>query len=94
MSRYTDLGLQIGELLDHKRTCYGDTFGTVPKILELLYPKGITTAQYPDVLTVVRMLDKLCRIATGNPEDQEDSWQDLAGYSVLMMARRAENGTR
>ena len=94
MSRYIDLGQQVGVLLDEKRTCYGDTFDVVPQIMALLYPNGLTPAQYPDVLTVVRMVDKLCRIATGNPEDQEDSWKDLAGYSVLMMARREKHGTR
>ena len=88
MSRYTELAQQIGELLDQKHAHYGDSFGVAPHILALLYPDGIALSQYPDVLTVVRILDKLKRIATGHPEDQEDAWTDLAGYSLLALAAR------
>ena len=36
MSQFTELGQQIGELLDQKRACYGNTFDTVPQIMALL----------------------------------------------------------
>ncbi len=72
-----------------KRKAYGNSFNDSPEILKNLYPHGIQPQQYDDLLTIVRMLDKLYRIANG--ADTEDPWQDIAGYAVLSMEKAKKN---
>jgi len=92
MSNYHDLAREIADLLEVKQAQYGNSVGTTPKILALLYPDGVRVDQYADVLTVVRMLDKLKRVATGHPSDTEDPWEDIAGYAILRLAERRKCG--
>ena len=80
---YEEIGKRIGGIVDKKQSQYGDVFSKAPVILAALYPNGISTDQYRDVLAVVRVLDKIGRIATGNQGD-ENAWNDIAGYGLLM----------
>lgn len=80
---YSELGRRLGELVDRKQEQYGDSFHESHKVLEHLYPEGILPDQYPDLLAVVRVLDKLFRISRGNQGD-ESAWNDVAGYGILM----------
>lgn len=92
MLSYEEIGREIGKLVELKQSQYGDSFGTAPKILALLYPEGIRPEQYIDLLAVVRVLDKLKRIATRHPTDTESPWKDIAGYAVLMMVAQETKG--
>ena len=89
---YHDLAREIADLLEVKQGQYGDSVGTAPAILALLYPDGVRVEQYADLLTVVRMLDKLKRVATSRADDPEDPWVDLAGYAILRLAERRKRG--
>tara|TARA_R100001510_G_C7468088_1_gene85586 strand:- start:127 stop:414 length:288 start_codon:yes stop_codon:yes gene_type:complete len=77
---------ELTELLLEKRRAYGDAFKDAPRILQLLYPSGVQPDAYEDLLTIVRILDKLYRIA--NRADTEDPWQDIAGYAILALEKR------
>lgn len=90
MNHYDEIAQAIATLLATKQAQYGDSVGTAPKILALLYPDGVCVGQYGDLLTIVRILDKLKRIATANADDPEDAWLDLAGYAVLRLAHRTD----
>ena len=90
MSQYHDLAHEIADLLEVKQGQYGNSVGTAPAILALLYPDGVRGDQYADMLTVVRMLDKLKRVATAAADDPEDAWRDLAGYAILRLAERGK----
>lgn len=84
-ARLLTLGTSIGATLQQKNLAYGDSFSKTPAILEVLYPDGVKPSQYRNLLTLVRMLDKINRIAaqTGNSRDSEDPFTDLAGYAIL-----------
>lgn len=84
---YADLGKEIGEMVAAKQQQYGDSFGDAPKLLAILYPDGIRPDQYRDVLTVVRILDKLKRVATRHSSDTESPYVDIMGYALLAEAR-------
>ena len=89
---YEALGEQIGILLNEKQKSYGDAFGKMETILETLYPNGINTYQYRDVLTLTRILDKVFRIAN-LPESRKDRmgeepYKDIAGYAILALAEQ------
>lgn len=86
---YVELNEVIENLkatLFSKREAYGNAFNDAPKILECLYPDGVSVDQYSDLLSIVRILDKLHRISNG--ADTEDPWQDIAGYAVLAMEKK------
>lgn len=86
MPDYESLGASVGRLVAAKQAAYGNSFSKSGAILRALYPEGIAPEQYDDVLALTRMIDKFFRIANGN-QGGEDAWQDLAGYSLLGMAR-------
>ena len=70
-----------------KNEKYGDAVRKTIDILYALYPDGIQPYQYADLLLLVRVLDKLVRIASYTPErrgkDDESPWADIRGYGIL-----------
>ena len=83
---------EIAKLVITKNEAYGNSFGVAPEILKLLYPHGIAVEQYEDALTVVRVIDKLKRIATDRDALGENPWKDIMGYSLLSVANHKEQG--
>ena len=88
--KYEKLGKEIGELVDAKNKAYGDSFNQVGKFLEILYPDGIPVENYSDALCIVRIFDKLKRIATNKDALGEDPYRDLVGYGLLGVAKNLE----
>lgn len=84
---YKDLGARIGALVDEKNRAYGNSFNQAGQILEILYPNGIQPGQYSDVLCMVRILDKMFRIATDRDALGESPYGDIAGYALLGLER-------
>jgi len=76
-------------LVIKKQKAYGDSFSKSVKVIELLYPDGIKVEQYRDFLTVIRVIDKLFRIATKKDAFGENPWQDVNGYSLLELVKSA-----
>jgi len=91
VARYADLGKEIGELVDQKNAAYGSAFDTVGEFLKLMYPTGILPEQYVDSLAIVRIFDKLKRIASiknnTTKEQLVDAYSDIAGYGLLGLRR-------
>lgn len=83
MNKYEDLGKQIGVLVDQKNKAYGNSFGEVGDFLKILYPNGIPPESYTDALCIVRIFDKLKRIATKKDAFGESPYQDIVGYALL-----------
>lgn len=90
MTDFAELGAAIGRLVNEKNRAYGDSFAKCGEFLKLLYPDGVKPEQYRDMLAVVRVWDKLMRIATHKDALGEDPWRDIAGYSLLAVARQVE----
>ena len=99
-NKYENIAKEIGKLVDQKNAAYGSSFAESHKILSVLYPNGIKPEQYGDMLAIVRILDKLFRIANDKNAFNEDPWQDIAGYGILgtynkrvaTMPKTADNG--
>ena len=65
---------------------YGNAFRKVSEILSVLFPNGITPDKYDDVALLIRVLDKICRIANTNDEEvKKDAWLDICGYALLRL---------
>ena len=82
-SKYKKIGTEIGRLVDEKQIAYGDSFGKTDKFIELLYPNGVKPYQYSDALALVRIFDKMMRIATKKDAFGESPFKDIAGYAML-----------
>lgn len=80
----------VASLICVKQQAYGDSFTKAEQILDILYPDGIPIKSYGDALAIVRILDKLSRIATNDDPLNEDPWMDIAGYALLSLAKRKE----
>jgi len=91
MYDYEALGSHIGAMVTTKQGAYGDSFSRAGPILRILYPDGISLDRMDDALVVVRILDKLSRIATHRDALGEDPFRDIAGYGLLAVARREQN---
>ena len=85
-SEYHEIAGSIASLVQSKQEQYGDAFGKMGDILRTLYPDGIKPDQYDDLAFMVRVQDKLCRIATGN-KDIESPSRDMIGYCLLREER-------
>lgn len=81
----------LSQLIEKKNQAYGNAFDKTEDILKILYPNGIKVEQYKDIHVLVRMLDKICRIARDNDPFNESPYMDLAGYSLLALERREKD---
>lgn len=91
----TDMISKIGESIirtvQEKQAAYGDSFGQAGKIMAILYPDGIRPDQMTDALAVVRIVDKLFRIANFKSAFGECPYSDIAGYGLLGAVRDYES---
>ena len=91
MNRYAQEAINLAELITKKQIAYGDSFGQSKRIIEVMYPKGIAPEQYQDALAIIRIIDKLFRIANKKFAFDEDPWQDIAGYALLSFVQQMDN---
>ena len=84
---FRELGAEIGELVAEKQIAYGDSFSKAGDVMKILYPNGIDNEQIQDALTIVRVIDKLFRIATKKDAFGESPWRDIVGYALLSAAK-------
>lgn len=89
MARYEELGAEIGALVAEKNRAYGSSFQTAGDALSLLYPQGVRPEQMRDALLLVRIWDKMMRIATARDAFGESPYRDIAGYGILGAAMQS-----
>lgn len=85
---FEEIGRSIGALVATKNAAYGSAFERMGRVLAELFPNGIRPEQYMDLAGIIRVEDKLFRIATDKDAFGEDPWRDVAGYGVLGTERR------
>lgn len=87
LEQYAVVAKSIADLVVEKQIAYGDSFGKSDQILAVLYPAGIKADQVKDALTIVRIIDKLFRIANQKDAFGESPWKDIMGYALLATVR-------
>jgi len=85
MSKYKKVAKKLSALLEKKNEAYGNAFQKTTEILKIIYPNGIPATKYKDIHVIVRMLDKINRIAENNDPMGESPYMDLAGYAILAL---------
>jgi hypothetical protein len=86
-SPYHGIASTVAALVTEKQAAYGDSFGRSGEVLRILYPNGIPANAMPDALTIVRVIDKLFRVATRKDAFGESPWRDVVGYGLLAIKR-------
>lgn len=89
MIDFEDIGRVIGAEVDQKSCAYGnggaskDSVESIGEQLESFYPNGIPVKAYREAALLVRILDKMNRIAYGNKAAfGESPWKDIVGYAI------------
>lgn len=85
--QYCRIADEVARIVIAKQAAYGDSFGKSGTVLSVMYPNGIPVDKLDDALVVVRVLDKLFRIATDKDAFGEDPWKDIAGHALLAIHR-------
>lgn len=80
---FNEIAAALGQLVTEKNKAYGNSFFDSITFLKILYPNGVSPDQYGDVLFIIRIFDKLKRIATNKGAFEENPYQDIAGYGLL-----------
>lgn len=93
LNPYFEAAMDVAEVVRDKQAAYGDAFGQSGKLLEVIYPNGIPVDKLDDALTIVRIVDKLFRIANQKAAFGESPYKDICGYCLLALVRD-NNGTR
>ena len=83
IGKYVEIGYDLGKLVQEKNEAYGDSWKKTAQILAVLYPDGVKPRDFIHMLLLVRMSDKMCRIATNPNPEGENPWQDIGGYGIL-----------
>ncbi len=86
MKKFEAIGSDIGKLVQEKNEAYGDSFSKAERILQTLYPEGVKPTDYKNMLALVRVIDKMFRIATDKDAFGESPWKDICGYAILGVA--------
>lgn len=94
MKSYSEIANEVGHLVENKNAAYGSSFDKAGDFLRLLYPNGVGPGQYTDMLCVVRIFDKLMRIATNKGAFGENPYHDIIGYGLLGAHRYANEEER
>jgi hypothetical protein len=89
--KYEQIGKTIGKLVDEKNKAYGNSFNESSNFLKILYPDGIQVEQYSDMLGIIRVFDKLMRIAHRKDAFGENPWNDIGGYAILKSDSNEQN---
>lgn len=74
---------EIAELVEKKQIAYGDSFGQSGKVMKILFPNGIPVEKLEDSLVIIRIVDKLFRVANQKSAFEEDPYNDILGYALL-----------
>lgn len=91
--KFERAGQDLGRLVDEKQEAYGDSVRKSGEIMKILYPSGVPVESMKDALLVVRVIDKLSRIATDKDALGESPWHDIGGYGLLGLANKLEGAT-
>jgi len=82
---------EIAETVKLKQESYGDSFSKSQVVVRELYPDGVPVEAYGDFLTIIRIIDKLFRIATAKGKEDlmnENPFVDIMGYSLLAIVKK------
>ena len=93
--QYEEIALKAANLVAAKNDAYGDSLSKMAQILELLYGETIPKEKYEELHYIVRILDKVSRVASGNKDAfEENPFEDIMGYALNKLAHSQYKNNR
>lgn len=89
-NKFIEKAIEIGQIVTEKNKAYGDSFAKTADFLNLLYPNGIKPEDYGNALALVRIFDKMMRIATDKDAFGENPFSDIGGYAILSCVNQSK----
>jgi len=80
---YHEIAESVADMTEKKNKAYGNSIVTSAQILLILYPDGVPTSAYNDLLLITRILDKISRIVNDRYAYDESPYQDIMGYALM-----------
>ena len=90
-TRIVSIAQELSNLVVAKNEAYGSSFSVSGTVMECFFPAGVPLDKLDDALAIVRVVDKLFRIATRKDAFGESPWRDIAGYALLAVERDMRN---
>jgi hypothetical protein len=87
-NKWMSKAIEVATMVKAKNEAYGSSFDNAGKLLRVLYPDGVPVEQLDTALTLVRMFDKMFRLANQPDAFGESPWDDLVGYSLLAAVKK------
>ena len=84
-SSFEGIAFELSSMLEDKNRQYGDSYARMQHVLPVFFPNGVPADRLLDAIFILRIVDKLMRIASNQPDDMEDPVKDIAGYAILRM---------
>lgn len=89
--KYEEKALEIAKLVDAKNCAYGNSISKTASILEILYGDSIDKEKYKDLHYIIRIFDKISRLANGDEKAfNESPWEDICGYALNRIVSEKE----
>ena len=90
--KISDIAKNVRDIVITKNETYGDSVSKSAKLMHVLYPDGIAPSHYDDAHLIIRVLDKLSRLASADitKRAKYDAWQDIAGYGIIGASNHEE----
>jgi hypothetical protein len=82
---FSEIADELATMLAVKNRKYGDSYAKMAHVLPLFYPNGVPADGLLDAVFILRIVDKLMRIASDQRDDEEDPLLDLCGYGILRL---------
>jgi len=83
-SKFKEIADKIGSMVEEKNVQYGDSYANTQKFLDILYPESIPVEKFSDIVCIIRIFDKLKKVAAQVESDEENPYADLIGITIRM----------
>lgn len=92
--KYESIAQEIAGLLEEKNLAYGDSLQKSGSVLAIMFPGGVPSEKLWIAGIIVRIIDKLFRLATDETAFGEEPLKDIAGYAILGLFESRKRQTR
>jgi len=88
---YEKLGNDIKPIVEKLESDYGHSLGETKEILKMMYPNGVNQEQLGDVVSIVRMLDEMFKVAridgAVSDENRDEVWKEMIAKAFATVAQ-------
>lgn len=85
--RIYKIASDMAALVATKNKAYNDSTRKTEAILEMLFPGGVPKEKMIDLVYIIPLINKICRISGNKDAFDENPYLDIIGYGLLAAER-------